>query len=235
MKIMVINPNASASMTGHMEEVILDIKRPETEVEVVHLDEGPETLECSYDKALAVPHMLELVRRANEEDYDAVIIAAFCDPGLTAAKEISHILVLGLEEVTLHMAAILGSRFAILSMTDVHVAHKYQEVHEYKLSDSLASIRALGLTVAETDAQPELTKQRGMEAARRAVEEDGAEVIVLGCAGMAGYAREIEEKLEVTVLDPTSLTFKICEAMAESGIVHSKRAFYALPPEKLIK
>jgi len=232
MKIMVINPNTSESMTRHMEEVLKKIKRSDTELYVCGLEKGPFTLESSYDKALAVPHILPLVRRANKEAYDAVVIAAFCDPGLSAAREISGIPVFGLEESTLHVAAQLGARFTILSMTDSHVAHKYAEVRDYGLSSFLASVRPLGLTVAETDANPIRTKKLGMEVARRAVEEDHAEVIVLGCAGMAGYSREMEEQLGITVLDPSTITLKFCEAMVDAGVRHSKRGLYAVPPEK---
>ena len=230
MRIMVINPNSSQSMTRHLREVLEGVKRSDTELTVTGLEQGPQTLECAYDNALAVPPLLELVRRANREGYDAVIIAAFCDPGLDAAREVSGILVLGLEETTLHVAAMLGSRYSVVSMTDQHVEHKHQEIARYKLERSLASVRPLELTVAQTDSEPELTKQRVMEVARLAVREDKAEVLVLGCAGMAGYAAEIERQLEgVVVLDPSTVTLKLCEAMVDGGIKHAKRSLYACP------
>ena len=231
MRIMVINPNTSASMTSNLREFVNVIKRPDTDITVTSLDKGPVTLQSSYDKAEAVPAVLELVKKANREAYDAIIIAAFCDPGLEAAREASDALVLGLEEVTLHLSAMLGSRFSIVTMTEEHVPHKYREVCGYNLEKSLASIRPLGLTVAQTDSEPELTKRRIMDVAKTIVQDDKAEVIVLGCAGMAGYSTEIKKQLPgVTVVDPTSITLKICEAMVDANLTHAKIALYAYPP-----
>ena len=235
MKIMVINPNTSEGMTDHIRRELDHIKGKETELLVTCPDEGPVTIESNYDQAFAVPPTLKLVERANREGYDAVIIAAFCDPGLDAAKEISDILVLGIQEVTLHVAAMLGARFTILTMTDEHVPKKYREARHYKMEQSLGSVRPLGLTVAETDADPARTKEQVMKVARQAAEGDGAEVIILGCAGMVGYAREMAEELGVTVLDPTTLTLKICESMVEAGVKHSKRALFARPSFKEFK
>ena len=156
---------------------------------------GRKPLSPSYEEAHAIPPTLELVKKANQEGYDAVILACFLDPGLEPAKEISHIPVVGIEESTLHMAAMLGAKFCILTPIKNRIASKKAQVHKYGLDYFLASVRSLDLSVAETDEDPEKTKRRVLEVAQKAVEEDGAEVIILGCAGMAGYAEEIENKL----------------------------------------
>jgi len=235
MRIMVINPNTSESMTDQIRKELLQIKRPDTELTVVNPQEGPVAIEGHYDQAFAIPPTLKLVERANRESFDAVIIAAFCDPGLDAAREVSDILVLGIEEVSLHVAAMLGARFTILTMTEEHVARKYREVNSYHLQPFLASVRPLGLTVLETYTDPARTKKQIMEVARQAVEEDKAEVIILGCAGMVGYAQDVKEKLRVAVLDPTTLTLKICESLVSAGIIQSKRALFAKPKFKEFK
>lgn len=223
MKIFVINPNTSASMTRHIEVELKRIKRPDTKLTVVCLDRGPETIESAYEEALAVPPTLELVGRANAEAYDAIIIACFSDPGLDAAREISKIPVIGIEEASLHMAAMLGARFTILTTKKERIPSKKKDVYRIGLEYFLASVRGLGLSVAETDADPERTKRLVFEVARRALEEDGAEVIILGCAGMAGYAPELESKLKVTVLDPTAVALKVAEAMVDLGLSHQCR------------
>ena len=87
-------------------------------------------------------------------------------------------------------------------------------------------MRPLDLTVTETEAEPERTKARVLEVSQKAVEADGAEVLVLGCAGMTGYAEEIQKKLGVVVIDPTSVTLKVAEGFVEVGLCHSKRALY---------
>jgi allantoin racemase len=99
----------------------------------------------------------------------------------------------------------------------------------------LASVRSLDLSVAETDAEPEKTKERVLEVAQKAVYEDGAEVIILGCAGMAGYAKAIESKLNIKVIDPSAVALKMAEAMADLGLTHSKAGLFAKPPGKVFK
>lgn len=235
MKIMVINPNTSESMTGHIRTAMNKIKRSDTELTVVGLEKGPLTIESSYDRSIAIPEVLRLVKKANEEGIDGVIINGFGDPGLESAREISNILVNGIEETVLHIAAMLGASFTILTPVKNLIPNKHQEVRHYKLEQWLSSVRTTAMKVTEVDADPNHAKKRILEVAKQAVEEDGAEVIIMGCAAMLGYADEISRTLGVTVLDPSSTTLKITEGMIEAGIVHSKRGLFANPPEKEYK
>ncbi len=235
MKIMVINPNTSDSMTDHMRTQLSKIKRQDTQLTVVHPSEGPVSIETGYDESFAIPPMLELVRKANRDGYDAIMIADFGDPGLEVAREISDVLVVGIEETTLHAASMLGTRFTVLTPIQNRIPHKYRDVRKYNLKDGLASVRTTAMSVVETDADPDRAKRRILEVARQAVEEDGAEVIILGCAAMLGYSEEISRTLGVVVLDPVSVTFKFCEAMVDAKLVHSKRALYAKPKSKEMK
>jgi len=222
MKIFVINPNTSESMTEHIQEELDRIKRPDTELTVVCAEYGPETIESAYDEALAVPPTLDLVKRANQGNYDAIILACFSDPGLEAAKEISNIPVIGIGESSFHMAAMLGGKFSIMTTQKERIFAKKEHVYRKGLEHFLASVRSLNLSVAETDADPEKTKARVLEEAKRAAEEDGAEVIILGCAGMAGYAPEIESELHMKVLDPTAVALKLAEAMVDLRLGNKK-------------
>lgn len=129
MKIMVINPNTSESMTEHIRHELERIKRPDTELTVVCAKRGPETIESAYDEALAIPPTLDLVRKANRERFDAILIACFSDPGLEAAKEISEIPVIGIEESALHMAAMLGAKFSILTPRKERIPSRKAHVH----------------------------------------------------------------------------------------------------------
>jgi allantoin racemase len=234
-KIMVINPNTSESMTNHIRTELNRIKRSDGELTVVCPDKGPETIECAYDEAYAIPPTLDLVKKANQEGYDAVILACFADPGLEASKEVSEIPVIGIEEAALHMAAMLGARFSIMTPRKQRIPNRREHVHMRGMDHFMASVRSLDLSVAETDADPKRTKKRVIEVARAAVEEDGAEVIILGCAGMAGYAPELEVKLGVKVLDPTAVALKVAEAMVDLGLCHSKLGLFAKPPAKRFK
>jgi allantoin racemase len=235
MKIMVINPNSSVDMTNHIRKALEGIKRPETELTVTCPDKGPVAIESAYDETLAAFYSMDLVKKANAENYDAVIIACFSDPGLAAMKEISDILVVGIQEASIHVASMLGNKFTILTPMKKRIPSKYNDVWRNKLPYNLASVRELGMTVTETDEKPDLAQKRIMEVARQAVEEDGAEVIILGCAGMAGYAEKAAKELNIVVIDPTSVAFKYAEAMVEAGIKQSKRALYAHPSPKEYK
>ena len=235
MRILIINPNTSESMTDKIRTVAEAAKRDDCEVIVVCLTRGPFTIESSYDEAYAIAPTIDLVKQANDEGYDAIILACFCDVGVEAAKEISCIPVLGLEEATLSVALLLGSKFGIMTEKRPRVAMKERHVRRHGLLDRMASIRPLELSVAELDSDPEETKAAGLALAKRMVEEDGAEVIIMGCAAMAGYGNDLERELGVPVLDPLKVTLKITEALVEMGVSHSRVGLYAPPAPKEFK
>jgi allantoin racemase len=235
MRIFVINPNTSESVTDHIRRELEKIRRSDTELTVVNPEHGPVSIESAYDEALAGPPTLDLVRRANQQGYDAIILACFSDPALEAAKEISDIPVIGIEEATLHVAAMLGHKFSIMTSLSRRVPTRDLHVRLRGLESAFASAPALDMPVLEMDANPEKAKARIMELARSAVKNDGAEVIVLGCAGLAGYAADIERELGAVVLDPTAVALKIAEALTDLGLRHSKAGLFSTPPVKTIK
>jgi allantoin racemase len=228
-RILVINPNSSKSMTESIATHLEIIRRRDTMIDVVTTEAAPHAIQSARDAALSAPEILKRVERANGEDVDAIVIACFSDPGLEAAREVSNCLVLGIEESSLHVASVLGHRFSILTPIASRIPSKEQDVRRFKADPACASVRALGLSVSETESDPERTKARVLEVARDTVREDGAEVLILGCAGMTGYAQDIERELGIVVLDPTSVTVKLAEALVDLGIRHCKQGLYAAP------
>ena len=235
MRVFVINPNTTKSVTDHIRRQLEKIKRPDTELTVVNPEHGPVSIESVYDETLAGPPTLELVRRANEEGYDVIVLACFSDPALDAAKEVSTIPVIGIEEATLHVAAMLGHKFSITTAFSNRVPTRELHARLRGVESAYASTLVMNMSVLDMDANPEEAKSRIQELARKAIEEDGAEVIILGCAGLAGYAEDVERELGAVVLDPTSVAFKIAEAIAGLGLRHSKVGRFARPPAKEIK
>ncbi len=231
MRILVINPNSSLRMTDQIRDVLQRIKRPETELVVERVEGSPPAIASAYDAAAAALGVVDWVRWADGAGFHAVVIACFSDPGIEAAREVGRLLVLGIQETSLHLAAMLGHRFSILTTEASRVPAKEREVARAGLTGALASVRPLGLSVAQTEADPERTQARILEVGRAAVEEDRAEVLVLGCAGMVGYAAALERELGVVVIDPTAATFKICESLVELGLRHSKSALYKTPEQ----
>ena len=229
MRILVINPNSSVEMTQSIRDALERIKRKDTDLEVIRLENAPVSIESATDGAMSVPALLERVRWANRERFDTVIIACFSDPGLEPAREVSDILVLGIQQSTLAVAAMLGHKYSILTPLSSRIPSKEQDIRRFRMDSACASVRALDLSVSQTESDPELTKRRVNEVARAAIEQDGAEVVILGCAGMVGYAKQLEKDLGIVVVDPTSVTLKVAEGLAELGVRHCKRGLYATP------
>jgi allantoin racemase len=232
MRILVINTNASEVVTDKVRSVAEAAKRQDCELTVEGLSRGPVTLESSYDEAYAIEPTIDRVKKANGEGYDAIVLACFCDIGVEAAREISSIPVLSLEETTLSVALMLGAKFSIMTEKRPRVAMKERHVRQHGLLERMASIRPLELSVAELAEDPERTKAAGLALGRRMVEEDGAEVIIMGCAAMAGYSDQLERQLQVPVLDPLKVTLKLAEAFVDMGVCHSRVGLYAPPTPK---
>jgi len=230
MRILVINPNTTVEMTKQIERELNRIKRDDTVLTVTNPSFGPEGLASNYDEVVAGFELIKIVQAARDDGYDAVVIACFSDPGIVAAKELCDIPVVGIAEASIHMACMLGSKFTILTTSRKRVPSKALYVRYNGLESRLASVRALGVSVVETSHEPSKTKEAILNVAREAIEEDGAEVIILGCAGMAGYGQELEEKLGVPVLDPNAVALKMAEAMVDLGLKPSKAGLFAHPP-----
>jgi allantoin racemase len=231
-RIYVINPNSSSSVTAHIRRELERIRRPSTTLTVENPAHGPAAIESAHDEVLSGPAILDLVRKANDEKYDAILLACFADPALDAAKELSNIPVIGIEEATLHIAAMLGHKFSILTSSARRISTREMHARLRNVENAFASAPVMAMSVLEMDADPAKAKKRALELARRAIDEDGAEVIVLGCAGLAGCANEIQRALGAVVLDPVAVGFKIAEALVELGLCHSKVRRFAALPEK---
>jgi allantoin racemase len=212
MKILVVNPNTSASMTDRLRRELEAVKDGATELTVTNPAEGPAAIESELDEAQAIPPMLTLIRE-RAPHHDAVIIACFSDPGLEQARRLVPIPVVGIEESSLHLACQLGDRFTILTSRSARVPAKIAHVARLGLSSRLASVRPLEMGVLEMDANPDRARARIVEAGAAAVRDDGAGVIVLGCAGLAGLAREAGLTLGVPVIDPSPVALATAEML----------------------
>ncbi|MBS3787369.1 aspartate/glutamate racemase family protein [Candidatus Bipolaricaulota bacterium] len=234
-KVLIVNLNTTENMTEKMKEAAISVKDEDTEVEAITPEHGPVTIESSYDEAFAIPPVLKVIEEIDQEDADAILLGCFCDAGVPAAREIADIPVIAMEEATLSIALTLGNKFSIMTEKKPRVAMKELHIRRAGLMERLASIRPLGLSVADMDENPEKTKQEGIKLAEKMVEKDGAEVLIMGCAAMAGYKDEVEEAAGAPVLDPTATAFKVAELTADLGIQHSKVGLYHPPSPKEFK
>jgi len=221
MKILVVNPNTSASMTNRLRRELENARSADVMLTVVNPNQGPAAIESEEDEARAIPPTLALIRE-QAPHHDAVIIACFSDPGLEQARQLVSIPVVGIEESSLHLGCQLGRRFTILTSRASRVPAKIEHVARLGLSSRLASVRPLEMGVLEMDAEPDRARARILEVGDAAVREDGAEVVVLGCAGLAGHAREAGLTLGVPVIDPSPVALATAEMLVRLRLTHGR-------------
>jgi len=220
MKILIINANSDPRMTADIRLAAEKFAAGDFEVACLPAPGAPAFIETYEDQVKAVPGMIRLLRE-NHDAYDAFIVACHCDPNLDALKEVSLKPVVGIGEASMKIATMLGHRFSIVS-TDKHsVPNKEALAEKYHLRGLLASIRT-----PPTQAAVRGEEERFLEAARVAVEEDLAEVIVLGCAGLAGLDKRLQEALGVPVLDGVACALIIASGLVKYGVSTSKAGRY---------
>jgi allantoin racemase len=205
---------------------------PGTEVLVWSNTSAPPSIESAYDAARSVPALLDLVHRAEADRMDGVIIGCFSDPGIEAAREIASIPVIGPGSAAMHLAAQLGTRFAVVAPLAGNQGRARARIRELGLEANFASVRGMGMAVLDLARDREGALERIAEAGRRAVEEDGADILVLGCMSMAflDVTLEVQRRVGVPVVNPVVAALKTAEMTVLMGLAHSKAA-YPLPPK----
>ena len=232
-RILVINPVSTSVWDKVTQEYLEKIASPNTQVVVRSLREGPKSIESEYDRDLAARYVVEEVVRAEKEGFNAVVINCFDDPGLHASRERVRIPVYGIGETSITVALLLGHKIAIISTGRNARALYHKKALEMGIVDRVAYTGGIELGVLEMRENVELLKKQVLGEARKAIEEYGAEVIVLGCGGFIGLADDLSKELGVPVIDPTPTTFKVAEALTLLGLSHSKKYLYNPPEHKL--
>jgi allantoin racemase len=230
---MFINPNTSAEFTERIQKIARQYALPSTEVVAMNPNSGPRSIESIYDELLSSAGTLELVI-AELVNFDAFVIACYSDhPTVYAVREITDKPVLGIAEATMYIACMLGYKFSIVTTNDEWEPLLWDAVHHYGLTGRCASVRTTGMAVLELESAGEAdTYEMILAGARRAIDQDGAEVICLGCAGMAGLDKQLEEVLGVPVIDGVVGALKLLEGLVGYGLRTSKRRAYATPARK---
>ncbi|MCQ6268362.1 aspartate/glutamate racemase family protein [Fictibacillus sp. WQ 8-8] len=206
---------------------------PDTEVDIVDVDEGPASIESLYEEYLSIPNTVDLMLEMENKGYDAAILGCYGDPGLDAIREVTEkMVVVGPGEAGAMAAALSGYRFSIITVTNSIVNPLYHLVEKAGVGKKLASVRAIETPVLELASNKAQTVQKLIEEGRKAIEEDRADTLILGCMtmGFLNVAEEMAEELGVPVINPGKISLKFAEALAGAGLVHSKLA-YMTPPK----
>ncbi len=229
-KILVINPNTSEAMTADVRATVDRIKRPDVEAETVHPPYGPESLESAYDTVIAANAMIDMLT-GKETVYDGVLIACFGDPGHDALKEMLDGAVVGIAEAAIATALMLGNKYSILAAGERAVPLMENMVAGYGLKSRLASVECLGMSVTAVEEQKEEAIEKLTQAAERAAQK-GADVLILGCAGMTTLKVEVEARTGMVILDPVETGYAMLEAAVCRNLKVSHSGLYARLPEK---
>ncbi len=209
------------------------LKAPDTELAIVNLEKGPESIEAFYDEAFAEPFVVQEVEKASAEGFHGVIIYCFGNPGLYAAREAVDIPVVGIGEAAVNLACVLGHRFAVITEVAHAVPRVWRTIRLMGVVEKAASVRAADVPVLEMGDHERL-RAAILQTSRTAIEGDGADVLVLGCGSMFGVREEIEGRYGVPVVEPGPAALKLIESLLALGLSHSKRAFRPPPAKRIL-
>lgn len=208
--------------------------RSDVEISVVSIEKGPASIESAYEEEMAAPGILEKVREAEKKGFDAVIIDCMGDPALEAAKEIVDIPVVGPAQSSMAIASTLGDKFSVVTVLDRLIPLIWREAKDYGYESQVASVRSVKVPVLELEEKRAEVKAALLKESKKAIEEDGADTIILGCTGLIGMARELQEALKVPVVDPGVAPVKFAEILVDLKLSQSK-VVYPKPPPKEIR
>jgi allantoin racemase len=230
-KILVINPNTTQAMTDDIGRGARAVAGPETVIEAISPAAGPRSIEGFTDEVLASYHLVDAVAQARGK-FDGIVIACYGDPALAACREVADVPVVGIAEASFHMACLVAHKWSVVTVLPRILPLIEEVVHRNGLERRCASIRSAPLTVLEIEADLERAKRLMIVEAAAAVEEDAAEAILLGCAGLGPLDKAMQEELGVPVFDGTACAVKLIESLLAYGVTTSRVAAYQRPEAK---
>ena len=231
MKLLVVNPNTTASMTEKIGAAARSVAAGGTEIEAVNPTMGPVSIEGFYDEALCLPGLITEIVAGERRGAQAAIVACFDDPGIDAARAIAAIPVIGICEAAIRLASLLGHRFTIVTTLPISLPAMEGLIRRYGM-EGRGRARAAGVPVLALEDRASGAVEKVRAEIRRAIAEDGAECILLGCAGMADLARDLTAEMGLPVIDGVAAAVKLAEAVVGLGLLTSKVGGYARPSAK---
>jgi allantoin racemase len=231
MKIAVINPNTTASMTATIADAALRVAHAGTEILAITSSMGPVSIEGYYDEVFAVPGLLVEIAKAEREGADAIVIACFDDTGLDAARALAGIPVIGICEAALSATSFIAQRFSVVTTMERSRLPVEHLVHRYGMG-SRCKVRAADVSVLSLEDPNSNARDRLRSEISAALKDDRAEAIVLGCAGMADLTASLRQEFGVPVIDGVAAAVKQAESLVAQGLSTAKRGAYATPVSK---
>jgi allantoin racemase len=230
--IKVINPNTTASMTEKIGDCARTVAVVGTTVHAVNPAMGPVSIESHYDEALAVPGLLDEIAKGEREGADGYVIACFGDPGLDAARELAAGPVVAIAEAAMRTATFLGRGFSVVTTLGRTAGRAWDLAAHYGVKDFCRSVRACEIPVLDLEIPGSAARRVITAECARAVAEDGCDVIVLGCAGMADLTADISRRIGVPVVDGVAAATTTVQSLVSMGLRTSTRSEFARPIPK---
>lgn len=231
MRLLVVNPNISTSVTALIEAEARRAASPETALSFATAAFGVAYIETRFE-ALVGGYATACAAAEQAGSFDGLVVAAFGDPGLGGLKELFDVPVVGMTEAALASACLLGARFSIIAISHRIQAWYRECVEANGLASRLASIRSLTSPLRDIATVQEDHAERLIVLSRQAVEEDGADVIVVAGAPLAGLARTLRKQIPVPVVDGVSSAVRHCESLVALQPGAAMQGSFQRPPPK---
>lgn len=220
-------------MTSSINHTMEELDKGDVSFDVISAEIGPESLESFYEYNLAASGVAYTLKKMDMQIYDGVLLACFGDPGLYGLKESLSCPVVGIAEASLSMSLLLGYKFAIIVSLQKAVPMMINMVHQYGLGQRMAGVFPLNMPVLDLEKDKVSVIEKIRQVSRKAIIQ-GAETLILGCAGMTGIAKEVEKEMKVPVIDPVSAGFHSLKAIIESKLTTARHGLYEPVPAKRI-
>ncbi|WP_300035342.1 aspartate/glutamate racemase family protein [uncultured Roseobacter sp.] len=219
--LVVINPNASQTVTAGIEQALDPLRPFGIPIRCLTLAQGPPGIETQAQADLTIAPMLRLA--AQQTDAAGYVIACFGDPGLHALRSQTSLPVTGIQEAAVMTALTLGQRFGVIAILPASVPRHLRAFGAMGVLDRLAGDRALGLGVADL-ADPDRCLDAMIGTGKTLRDQDGAEVLIMGCAGMAQYRERLEQETGLPVVEPTQAAAGMALSQIALGLAHQSGA-----------
>ena len=225
MKLLLVNPNTSSAMTRKAAAAAQAVACPDTEIIATNPKEGPPSIQGYLDIGICVPGLL--AEAARHPQADAIVVACFDDTGVDALRCTTDVPVIGIGEAAYHAASMIGAKFSVVTTLSRSVAGLEANLMHYGLDRKCARVRATDIPVLALEQNDPDTLDKIRHEIRMAIEEDKAESIVLGCAGMTDLMERLSEEFGLPVVDGVACAVTFAEAMVRAGLKTSKICTFA--------
>lgn len=231
MRILVANVNTTTSMTEGIARQARDVADPDTEIVPITPAFGAESVEGNYESYVAAVSVMETIR-AYDGGFDAIVQAGYGEHGREGLQELFDVPVVDITEAAAATALFVGHKYSVVTTLDRAVPMIEDRLRLAGLFERCASVQASGLAVLDLERDPDAAIEAIVDKAVQAVEDDRAEAICLGCGGMAGLTRRVEDQTGVPVIDGVSAAVKLAESLVAQGLSTSKSRMFAPPRPK---